>query len=195
MRVLPLIALLALPLAACQTNPDAAVAEETAAQPAASVQTAGYALFGENVDTTEAVGAAVVTAAPASYAGKTVTVEGEVKQVCQAAGCWATIQTASGAIRIKTPHKEGGGYEWTLPKDITGRRVVATGTLAQAASRVDGSARATTRTIAGSVRKRLKTRRRKARRAWMLTRARRPSRPGRRRKTSKSNRYGRWPTS
>ena len=137
MRVLPLITLLALPLAACQTNPDAAVAEETAAQPAASVQTVGYALFGGSVDTTEAVGAAVVTAAPADYAGKTVTVTGEVKQVCQAAGCWATIQTASGAIRIKTPHKEGGGYEWTLPKDITGRRVVATGTLAQATLTAD----------------------------------------------------------
>ena len=48
------------------------------------------------------------------------------------AGCWLTLQTGDGNnVRILVARKESGDYAFTVPKDISGRRVVVQGTLAE----------------------------------------------------------------
>lgn len=112
-------------------------ADEHAAPATPTATVGGYDGFGvAPADTAGAVAAATVAAHADDYAGKPVVVAGTVSQVCQMAGCWATLQTASGTIRIKMP-KENGQYTFTLPKDISGRRVIAAGTLARTALSAD----------------------------------------------------------
>ena len=66
--------------------------------------------------------------------GKDVTVTGTVREVCQAAGCWLTLDTADGSddqesttIRISVPRDDDGNYVFTVPKDISGRSAYVTG--------------------------------------------------------------------
>ena len=118
---------LALTFAACQ--PEAPQAVDPAAETAAVVP-AGYDVFGESLKADDAIPVATVLAAPDQYVGREVTISGEVSEVCQMRGCWATLVTDAGSLRIKMPRKEDDSdYVFTLPKDISGRAVVATGVL------------------------------------------------------------------
>lgn len=57
----------------------------------------------------------------ANYEGK---VKGKVVEVCQAMGCWAKLQREDGStVMLKV--KE---HEFSMPKDIVGKTVVAEGT-------------------------------------------------------------------
>ena len=56
--------------------------------------------------------------------GQTVTIQGEVADVCQRAGCWAVLREGELTIRILS---RAHGY--AMPKDARGRNFVATGTL------------------------------------------------------------------
>ena len=128
-----------LTLGACRSSADEHTDDADANAPAATATSslAGYDGFGAAPsDTAAAVPAATVAAQAETYAGKPVVVAGTVSQVCQMAGCWATLQTEAGTIRIKMP-KENGQYAFTLPKDISGRRVIAAGTLERAALSAD----------------------------------------------------------
>jgi hypothetical protein len=53
--------------------------------------------------------------------GKTVAVKGTVREVCQAMGCWMTLNENGTITRVKT------GHEFLLPKDIAGREAMVTG--------------------------------------------------------------------
>ncbi len=53
--------------------------------------------------------------------GKTVAVKGTVSEVCQAMGCWMTMDANGTVTRVKT------GHEFLLPKDIAGREAMVTG--------------------------------------------------------------------
>ena len=53
--------------------------------------------------------------------GKTVVVKGKVSEVCQAMGCWMTMDENGTVTRVKT------GHEFLLPKDISGREAIVTG--------------------------------------------------------------------
>ncbi len=120
-------AALALPLAACQTATDAPDAPATTASATAPID--GFDGFGDAIaDTASALPASTVTADADAYTGKTVTVSGTVAEVCQKAGCWATLVTDNGTIRINVAKENGTGpYVYTMPTDIAGRHVVATG--------------------------------------------------------------------
>ena len=118
--VLPLLLL----LAACQPGPEAV---ET---PAEAVVPEGYEAFGSNLDAEGAVPVTAVLATPEGYVGQEVKIAGEVSEVCQMRGCWATLVTDAGTVRIQMPRLEDDSdYAFTLPKDISGRRVIAMGTL------------------------------------------------------------------
>ena len=118
--ILPLLLL----LAACQPGPEAV---ET---PAEVVVPEGYEAFGATVDVEGAVPVTTVLATPDQFVGQEVKIEGEVSEVCQMRGCWATLVTDAGTVRIQMPRLEDDSdYAFTLPKDISGRTVVATGLL------------------------------------------------------------------
>ncbi|HYE59495.1 MAG TPA: DUF4920 domain-containing protein [Rhodothermales bacterium] len=126
MRLLPL-AVLVLTLAACraQETPDA---DASATTPVEAI--AGYDAYGTALaDTADAMPAEVAAAQADSLDGQAVKLVGTLRNVCQMAGCWATIETPDGTIRITVPKNADGTYVYTMPKDIVGRRVVASGTL------------------------------------------------------------------
>lgn len=133
MKHLLLIAVLGLPLAACKPTADSPAGDAPSAPVAAAGTFADFEGVGAPIaDTTAAVGADSVVANAAAFAGKTVTVSGTVTEVCQKMGCWATLVTDGGTIRIDVAKTDGTGpYLFTMPKDIAGRHVVATGFLEQ----------------------------------------------------------------
>ena len=51
-----------------------------------------------------------------------VTVRGVVAEVCQAMGCWMVMTDGTTSVRAKT------GHNFFLPKDISGKEVIITGT-------------------------------------------------------------------
>ncbi|MBE2186592.1 MAG: DUF4920 domain-containing protein [Rhodothermales bacterium] len=121
---LPLVFAAALALSACQKS------EPTAPEtPVATASLEGWTTYGApSADTTTVLPAEDVAAAPEEYTGRTIQIYGTVHQVCQAAGCWATLQTPTGTVRVAMPKDSAGAYVFTLPKDISGRRIIAEGT-------------------------------------------------------------------
>ena len=119
--------LLALALGACGSE-QAADAPEAAATDALTP----YDVYGESFSDEGAVPVQAVVAEREEYLGRSVKIEGTVAEVCQMAGCWLTLQTGDGNnIRILVARKEDGNYAFTVPKDISGRRVVVQGMLAE----------------------------------------------------------------
>ncbi len=121
-----LLLTLALMLGAC--NSDSAETPAAAAVQASSA----YDTFGESFSDEGAVPVQAVVAEREAYIGQSVKIEGTVAEVCQMEGCWLTLQTGEGNnIRILVARKESGDYAFTVPTDISGRRVVVQGTLAE----------------------------------------------------------------
>ncbi len=114
MRYFPLLAL-TLTFAACKTETPAA----DAAAPIVAV--AGFDSYGTALtDTSDARTAESVTADGAALDGQTVTVAGTLRNVCQMAGCWATIETPSGTIRITVPKKATAPTPGRCPRTSPG---------------------------------------------------------------------------
>ena len=121
-RALSLLALLVL-VAACQDQPPATPNEQAAAVD-------GYDSYGGALTPDDAVPVQTAVAESAAYVGQAVKLEGTVHSVCQMAGCWLALDAGDGqTVRVMVEHKEDGGYEFTVPTDISGRRVVVAGTL------------------------------------------------------------------
>ena len=108
-------------------------AEQADAPAAAATDTASpYDVFGEAFSDEGAVPVQAVVAEREQYVGQSVKVEGTVAEVCQMEGCWLTIHAGEGDnIRIFVARDESGAYAFTVPTDISGRRVVVQGTLAE----------------------------------------------------------------
>ena len=125
-RQTAVLLILALVLGACG-------AEQADAPAAAATDTSSpYDVFGEAFSDEGAVPVQAVVAERDQYVGKPVKIEGTVAEVCQMAGCWLTIHAGAGDnVRILVARKESGEYAFTVPKDISGRRVVVQGTLAE----------------------------------------------------------------
>ena len=117
--------LLALVLGACGS-------EQAADAPEATDALTPYDVYGEAFSVEGAVPVQAVVAERHHYLGRAVKIEGTVAEVGQMAGCWLTLQTGDGDnIRILVARKENGDYAFTVPKDISGRRVVVQGMLAE----------------------------------------------------------------
>ena len=125
-RLLSLLPILLLVFAACQPETTEAVDPEVAQTAAPE----GYDVYGASLTADDAVPVTTVLATPDQYVGQEVTIEGQVSEVCQMRGCWAPLVTDAGTVRIQMPRKaDDSDYVFTLPKDISGRTVVASGTL------------------------------------------------------------------
>ncbi len=89
-----------------------------AADPASAPQR-----FGAALQVKKPVDIARLAKDPAKFKGRTVRLEGTVKDVCQGKGCWVEVQDARGASFIARSLDESV----LLPKDCKGQRVVVEG--------------------------------------------------------------------
>ncbi len=125
------LALLSLaPLAACA---DEAASGPTAGDAATDFPADDLAQIdlGETVPDGDALTPDELIAKADDYAGKTVVVEGDVREVCQMEGCWLTMADAQNrTVRINVPRDESGSYVFTFPTDASGQTVRVAGQLA-----------------------------------------------------------------
>ena len=90
-----------------------------------------YDAYGEAFGHAGSIPVDAVLAEPALYVGESVKIEGTVHAVCQMMGCWLTLRSLEGGdIRVHVARTLQGEYAFTVPKDISGRRVIASGVLA-----------------------------------------------------------------
>jgi hypothetical protein len=79
--------------------------------------------FGAPVVEKKAASIGKLAKKPASFAGRTLRIEGVVKDVCQGQGCWVEVQDAKGATFMAKSLDESV----LLPKDCKGQRIVVQG--------------------------------------------------------------------
>ena len=80
--------------------------------------------YGAGVTLTETTAIAAILEQPAAFTGKVVRVEGEVREVCEMAGCWMEIQAAGGEQVVKVKVKDG---DIVFPLSARGKQAVAQG--------------------------------------------------------------------
>ena len=120
---------LLLSVGACRPSGQTSEAPHT---PQTSEATVAYQVYGESLTPDDALSVESIAAAPSTYVGSTVKVEGTVRQVCQMKGCWLTLEAEAGPdVRIHVPRTGEGEYLYTVPTDLSGRRVVVEGKLEQ----------------------------------------------------------------
>ena len=122
-RLLPFL----LVLAACgpsQTDADLEAETDDA------VEVAADGPYGTVVPGGQALSPDELIADADAFAGKSVTVEGTVREVCQNAGCWLTLADGQGrTVRVEVPRDDNGTYEYTFPTDVDGATVRLIGML------------------------------------------------------------------
>lgn len=84
---------------------------------------AAVARYGAKVKAGKPVDIAALAQAPEKFKGKTVRLEGVVKDVCQGRGCWIEVADPSGASFLARSLDE----KVLVPKDCKGYRVVVQG--------------------------------------------------------------------
>ncbi len=90
---------------------------------ASEVPSSDLQRFGSVVTKKKPVSLARLQGAPARFAGKTLRIEGVVKDVCQGQGCWVEVEDDRGATFLAKSLDESV----LLPKDCKGRRIVVQG--------------------------------------------------------------------
>jgi hypothetical protein len=85
--------------------------------------------YGEAVEAATALPIETVAAEASTYAGRTITVEGRVTEVCQKKGCWLALDAAGTPVRVMVARTDGGDYTFTVPTDVSGARAVVQGQL------------------------------------------------------------------
>ena len=136
------LALLMLPVAGCDQGPSKQVQPATvvAASPSpspSSVATAATAATGGAAVTGTKYGAGVtlphsesidaILAAPKTFVGKTVRVEGMITDVCEMRGCWMELAGEKPGQKLKFKVTDG---VMTFPVDAKGKHAVAQGVVA-----------------------------------------------------------------
>lgn len=106
--------------AASQATPEAAA--QAAASPGQAA--AGGTVYGDGVTGAEQVTIAEILAAPETYAGKTVQVEGMVTDVCPKRGCWFDMAGSKPGQTLRFKVQDG---VMVFPMDAKGKRAVAEG--------------------------------------------------------------------
>ena len=92
----------------------------SAAEPAAAT---GSQKFGAEVKVKKPVSVAKLQKSPARFVGKTLRIEGVVKDVCQGMGCWVEVEGPEGTSFMARSLDESV----LLPKDCKGSRIVVQG--------------------------------------------------------------------
>lgn len=78
--------------------------------------------FGAPVTVKKAVNIARLAKDPVKFAGRTVRLEGTVKEVCQGMGCWVEVESKGASFLARSLDESV-----LLPKDCKGRKVVVQG--------------------------------------------------------------------
>ncbi|WP_098075751.1 DUF4920 domain-containing protein [Longibacter salinarum] len=105
-------------LAGCRSEPEATDPDDPGPIPVDKT-------FGESVDPDAAVDVASIAERPTAYDGESVTTRGRIAQVCQKKGCWMAMDAGDKPpVRVFVPHRDSGGYAFTLPTEATGTAVV-----------------------------------------------------------------------
>jgi hypothetical protein len=92
---------------------------------AATPPASGTQRYGAPVTVKKPVDIAKLAKNPEKFNGKTLRLEGVVKEVCQGMGCWVEVSDGKGASFIARSLDESV----LLPKDCKGRKVVVQGQL------------------------------------------------------------------
>lgn len=100
-----------------------AVAAATPAAPAASAA-AAPSKFGAPIGQSPSVALTDIIKDTGKYAKTSVTTEGKVTAVCQAAGCWMEISDGAGGAHIRM-----SGHSFLVPKTASGRLARVEGTV------------------------------------------------------------------
>ena len=124
-RLLPLLLI----LAACgpaETDPE----DDASAEAPVSESALEGGTFGTTVPDGDMLTPDELIAGADEFAGKSVTVEGTVRNVCSNAGCWLTLADGQGrTIRVEVPRDESDTYVYTFPTDVSGATVRLIGLL------------------------------------------------------------------
>ena len=81
--------------------------------------------YGASITETRSVALAKLVRKPRTYIGRTLRIEGTVKDVCQGQGCWLEVQDATGKSFLAKSLDESV----LVPKDCKGRHVIVQGVL------------------------------------------------------------------
>jgi hypothetical protein len=95
-----------------------------AAPAVASATACEFRQVGAGVTVAEVTPVVAILDRPETFLGRTVAVEGEVADVCQAAGCWLEMRAADGPRTLKIKVEDG---VMVFPKDSRGKRARAQG--------------------------------------------------------------------
>lgn len=82
--------------------------------------------FGKEITLTEKTKISEITNNPEDFLGKTVLVEGEVLEVCAAAGCWMELKSDDETGKIKIKVRDG---DIVFPMSAKGKKAVVEGTV------------------------------------------------------------------
>ena len=85
----------------------------------------GARLFGQAIaDTATTARLAQLSAAPETFNGRTIRVEGTVVAVCQEMGCWMEMRDENTQAHVRMH-----GHSFFLPRDVDGHRAVVQATV------------------------------------------------------------------
>lgn len=82
--------------------------------------------YGREISLTEKTKISEILATPDKYMGKDVLVEGEILDVCPAAGCWMEIKSDADNQKIKIKVKDG---DIVFPVEAKGKKALVEGTV------------------------------------------------------------------
>ena len=111
------------PLIACAEKPPVESNESTKPSVSAEASKPTLSLIKRGVEIpsdAECVSLDTIADQPEKFSGVEVLVEGEVKAVCQAKGCWMTMGGEKSTSRARVTFKD---YAFFVPKDVKGKKV------------------------------------------------------------------------
>ncbi len=120
-----LLAALAVVSGGCGAAGDGAADADTIDADGATVTVDGWNQYGAGTPGGDFFVLADVLADPAAHDGKTVRLEAQIDEVCQAKGCWMTLDGDAGPSDVRVTFAD---YAFFVPKDIAGRPVRVEGT-------------------------------------------------------------------
>jgi hypothetical protein len=82
--------------------------------------------FGKEISLNEKTKISEITNNPENFVGKTVLVEGEVLEVCPAAGCWMELKSDDEKGKIKIKVRDG---DIVFPMSAKGKKALVEGTV------------------------------------------------------------------
>ena len=105
---------------------------------------ATYEAYGASFEPSAAIPAQALIADAGSFIGRSVTLEGVLRDGCPPGSCWMILETGGeSSIRVFLPTHDDGSYEFSPPPTAVGRRAVVRGSFTSGAAASTFNLRAT----------------------------------------------------